>query len=155
MPCTQSNYGKVRSGFDAGDESHEAKIRLGWQTEVTGLYTRDPVGKDERKEGDVRGPSFGPDAMTTYVDDDVLGVKDKATTKELENERQIPRTEVNLRLESSRVVGVKTTIYTFSEEEVGLIGARKGETINVIVWNQRGMLETWVGVWKEKGRNGR
>ena len=88
----------------------------------------------------------------TYVDDDVSGVRDVNTLKELADKRKIPRTSVNMRKETSKLLGVSTTIMTWSEEELGVANAVKGETISVIIFSQRGLLETWVSVWKEQGR---
>ena len=151
-PCPKANYGRVRAGFDACDKSHEDKIETEWVSPVKGLYVREAKGDDVRGPGDPRGPSFGPDSVCSYVDDDICAVKAKTVLSELEEKRGIPRTTVDLRKEQSRILGVTTEVHTFSEEEAGVADARKGETITIVVMSQRDLLQTWVNHWKECGR---
>ena len=163
VPCTQANYGKKRAGFDAGDESHEHKLMEGWISPVQGLYVRKTL-QDEidagmkewnhrKKEGaDARGPAWGPDSMCTYVDDDMMGVTSTLAIDKLEKRRGVRRTRHDVRKEPSSLLGVDTSIFTWSEKELGVVNCIEGETISIVVMSQRGLLETWVGVWKEKGR---
>ena len=151
VPCPKSNYGKKRAGFDACNQAHENKIELGWQSLIPGVYAREAVGSDEREAGDVRGSSWGPDVICNYVDDDMSSVTCQDVIHELEKKRGVPRTWTDVRKEASKLLGVGVWIATWSEEECGVADAVPGETISVVVLNQKGLLESWVTAWREAG----
>ena len=151
VPCPMSNYGKKRAGFDACNAAHEAKLALGWQSLIQGVYAREPVGVDVREPNDPRGDSWGPDIICNYVDDDMSSVTNVETITELEKKRNVPRTWTNVREEPSKLLGVGVWIGTWSEEECGVADPIPGETISVVVLNQKGLLESWVTAWREAG----
>ena len=150
--CPQANYGRIRSGFDAGDDSHCKKLSLGWVQPVPGMYIRDAKGEDERPAGDNRGKSWGPDSIVTYVDDDISGVKSNSTIDELEEKRGIPRTRTDLREGPSKILGVQTEVHTYTEKEVGIRDPVDGEVISIVTFCQRDLLSKWISLWREQGR---